>query len=466
MSHSATPADSVAGTPRHFIAAQAWVDGAWHADVDLGVGEAGRLRATLARPDYATRLDGWVLPGIANLHSHAFQRAMAGRAERRGPGADSFWTWRETMYALAARVSPDALHAIAAQLYVEMLEAGYTRVCEFHYLHHDVDGRPYADPATMSQALIAAAREVGIGLTLLPTLYQRGGFDGRALAPRQLRFRHDTDAYIRLVRSLRTQQDDSLRIGIAFHSLRAVDESAMREVLHDLADDPGMPIHIHIAEQTGEVDECLALRGARPVQWLLQNFPVGPNWTLVHATHLLADERDALARSGAVVALCPTTEGNLGDGFFPLPEYQVAGGRWGIGSDSHVSVSPVEELRWLEYGQRLLHRARNLGATAQHPSTAMGLLQSCMASAASSSGVVLGEIAAGQRADWVVLDGDALEFAGLPQDMLLDGWLFASQRPCVKEVYVAGCRLVEQGRHNLRESVAQRYRVQLASMFT
>lgn len=465
MSHSATPADSVSGTPRHFVAAQAWLEGGWKSDVEIGVGEAGRLRQARVSSDHTTRLDGWVLPGIANLHSHAFQRAMAGRAEHRGPSADSFWTWRETMYALAAKVSPDALHAIAAQLYLEMLEAGYTRVCEFHYLHHTAEGSPYENPAAMSQALIDAAREVGIGLTLLPTLYQRGGFDGRALAQRQLRFGHDTEAFIRLVRDLRAQQDDSLRIGIAFHSLRAVDENAMHEVLHALGDDPAMPVHIHIAEQTAEVDECKALLGARPVQWLLQNFPVGPSWTLVHATHLDASERDALARSGAVVALCPTTEGNLGDGFFPLPEYQSAGGRWGIGSDSHVSVSPVEELRWLEYGQRLLHRARNLSATQQHPSTGVGLLRPCMASAATSSGVALGELGEGQRADFILLDSNAMEFAGLPDAMLLDAWLFASQRPCVKAVYVAGRRLVEQGRHGLREPVAKRYRTQLAKMF-
>lgn len=466
MSHSATPADSVAGTPRHFIAAQAWQNGAWQAEVDLGVGEAGHLRQTLARSDYATRLHGWVLPGIANLHSHAFQRAMAGRAERRGPGEDSFWTWRETMYALAAKVSPDSLHAIAAQLYTEMLEAGYTRVCEFHYLHHASDGRPYANPAAMSQALIEAAREVGIGLTLLPTLYQRGGFDGRALTPRQRRFGHATDDFIRLVQDLRAQQDDSLRIGIAFHSLRAVEESAMREVLRALGDDVSMPIHIHIAEQAAEVEESLALHGARPVRWLLDNFAVGPGWTLVHATHLDAGEVSGVARSGATVAICPSTEGNLGDGFFPLSRFMAAGGRWGIGSDSHVSISPVEELRWLEYGQRLLHQARNLAALPQRPSSGESLMAACIASAAASSGVALDGLAEGQRADLVVLDANAIEFAELPAAQRLDAWLFATQRPCVREVYVGGVRLVVDGQHVAREVVAARYRKQLATLFS
>jgi formimidoylglutamate deiminase len=317
----------------------------------------------------------------------------------------------------------------------------------------------------MSQALIDAAREVGIGLTLLPTLYQRGGFDDRALAPRQRRFGHATDAFIRLVGDLRAQQDDSLRIGLAFHSLRAVDESAMREVLRALGDDVSMPIHIHIAEQAAEVDESLALRGARPVRWLLDNFAVGPGWTLVHATHLDPGEVASVARSGATVALCPTTEGNLGDGFFPLPEFIAAGGRWGIGSDSHVSISPVEELRWLEYGQRLLRRARNLAASPQQPSSGESLLTACMASAAASSGVAVGALAEGQCADFIVLDADAIEFAELPAAQRLDAWLFAAQRPCVREVYVAGRRLVADGQHVARDAVAARYRKQLATLF-
>src|SRR5690606_2045155 len=282
----------------------------------------------------------FILPGIPNLHSHAFQRAMAGLAEHRTHPQDSFWTWRELMYRFAARMDPDSTHAVATQLYAEMLEAGYTTVCEFHYLHHQPDGRPYDDPAAMSRALVAAARDTGIRLTLLPVLYMTGGFDGQPLSPRQQRFGHDVDGFLRLLGSLQPLQDDMLRIGCAFHSLRAVPEDAMRQVLAALPADA--PVHLHIAEQVPEVDASLAARGERPVQWLLRRFAVDRRWTLVHATHLDADEVRGIAASGATVAICPTTEANLGDGLFPLRDYLDAGGRWGIGSDSHVSVSPVE----------------------------------------------------------------------------------------------------------------------------
>ncbi|MEO6154306.1 MAG: formimidoylglutamate deiminase, partial [Thermomonas sp.] len=267
---------------------------------------------------------GWSLPGISNLHSHAFQRAMAGLAERQTNVSDSFWTWRETMYAMAARFNPDLLHAVACQLYVEMLEAGYTSVCEFHYLHHAPDGQPYAQADAMSRALIRAARDTGIRITLLPVLYMTGGFDGRALSPRQQRFGHDVDAYLRLLQMLRSEVSESVRIGCALHSLRAVPEVAMRDVLAALPTDS--PIHIHISEQTAEVDECITLRGARPVQWLLDHAEVTSRWTLVHATHLDEAEVQGIARCGATVAICTTTEANLGDGLFPLQDYLRAGG--------------------------------------------------------------------------------------------------------------------------------------------
>ena len=282
------------------------------------------------------------LPGIPNIHSHAFQRAMAGLAERQGAPHDSFWTWRERMYGFAARLTPDTLRDIAAQLYVEMLEAGYTAVCEFHYLHHQPDGRPYADPAAMSLALVEAAREAGIRLTLLPVLYMAGGFDGRALAERQRRFGHDLPAYRRLVDALLPHEDATLRIGLAMHSLRAVPQAPLREVLSDRPGGAGRPLHIHIAEQVLEVEECVAARGARPVEWLLDHAEVDADWTLVHATHLSATEMRALAATPAVVAICTTTEANLGDGLFPLGDFLAAGGRIGVGSDSNVSVSPVE----------------------------------------------------------------------------------------------------------------------------
>jgi formimidoylglutamate deiminase len=392
-----------------------------------------------------------LLPGIPNIHSHAFQRAMAGLAERQGEARDSFWTWRELMYRFAGRVTPDTLRDIAAQLYVEMLEAGYTTVCEFHYLHHQADGQPYADPAAMSQALIAAARETGIRLTLLPVLYMQGGFDGRPLSERQRRFGHDVDGFLRLVTGLRAQEDASLRVGMALHSLRAVPPEAMRALLADPASSAG-PLHIHVAEQQAEVEECVALRGARPVQWLLANAPVDPRWTLVHATHLHADEVQGIALRGAVVALCPTTEANLGDGVFPLRDFLDAGGRFGIGSDSNVSVSPVEELRWLEYGQRLAAQQRNIAARPHLPSVGESLVVHAVAGGRQASGLDP------QGADEIELDPDALSMAGAAEADLHDRFVFAGNRPMVRRVRVAGVDVVRDGRHADGEAIATRFR--------
>ncbi len=419
-------------------------------------------------------VDGrWQLPGIANLHSHAFQRAMAGLAERMTHPSDSFWTWRETMYRMAARFDPDRLHAVAAQLYAEMLEAGYTTVCEFHYLHHAPDGRPYADPAAMSRALIAAARETGIRLTLLPVLYMTGGFDGRPLNDRQRRFGHDVDAWLRLFETLRAEQDDArnggmphdrmshdgmLRVGCALHSLRAVPPDAMRAVLDALPRETR--IHLHIAEQIGEVQDCLALRGDRPVRWLLNQAEVDARWTLVHATHLEMDEIVGIADRGATVAICPTTEANLGDGLFPLRDFLDAGGAWGIGSDSHVSVSPVEELRWLEYGQRLVTRHRNIVATEACPSVGERLLAGVRASAAQATGFAAATLAG----DRVVLDPAAPQLAGATADDIADRWVFAGNRPAVATVSVGGREVVRDGRHVDRDAIAARYATAMARL--
>jgi formimidoylglutamate deiminase len=393
--------------------------------------------------------------GIANLHSHAFQRAMAGLAERQTDPGDSFWTWRETMYRMAGRFDPDTLHAVASQLYAEMLEAGYTTVCEFHYLHHAPDGRPYADPAAMSRALVRAARDTGIRLALLPVLYMTGGFDGRPLGERQRRFGHDVDAFLALVDALRAEEDGALRVGCALHSLRAVPVDAMHAVLAALPRD--MPKHIHIAEQLGEVQDCLALRGARPVEWLLDNAEVDARWTLVHATHLERGEVEGIARSGATVAICPTTEANLGDGLFPLRPYLEAGGAFGIGSDSQVSVSPVEELRWLEYGQRLASHHRNIAVRPGTPSVGETLLDAVHASAVNATGLDDGD-------DRVTLDAAAPQFAGATPDDVVDRWIFSGNRPLVREVRVAGARVVADGRHRDRDAIAARYRDAMARL--
>ena len=373
---------------------------------------------------------------------------MAGMAERQTDPADSFWTWRETMYAMAARFAPDLLHAVASQLYVEMLEAGYTLVCEFHYLHHAPDGQPYAPATAMSDALLRAAHDTGIRITLLPVLYMAGGFDGRPLSERQRRFGHDIDAYLRLFDALRTHEGDTVRVGCALHSLRAVPPQAMREVLHALPMDAR--IHVHIAEQMAEVEECITLRGARPVQWLLDNATVDARWTLVHATHLDDAEVQGIARSGATVAICTTTEGNLGDGLFPLRAYLDAGGRWGVGSDSHISVSPVEELRWLEYGQRLVTRRRNIASSMRSPSVGTTLFAGVQASAADSTGF--------DARDRIVLDADAPVLAGASEGDLIDRWIFSGNANVVRDVEIAGVRVVEDGRHRDREAIAARYR--------
>jgi len=464
-----------------------WTPHEWQRDAAVGQG-TDTLRARFA------------LPGMPNLHSHAFQRAMAGLAERRGPGDDSFWTWRETMYAFASRIGPDQLQAIAAQLYVEMLKVGYTHVCEFHYLHNAPDGKPYADPAAMSRAIIAAAREAGIGLTLLPVLYMAGGFDGRALSDRQKRFGLSVDAYLELVESLGALESDRMRVGVALHSLRAVPESAMRAVLEnlpaasplpsgeggaqrrvrvrperDVAESSGpspqryalgatrrlsrgergsMPIHIHIAEQVGEVQDCLGMRGARPVQWLFDHADVDGRWCLVHATHLDDAELRAIAASGAVAGLCPTTEANLGDGLFPLANYFDARGTLGIGSDSHISVSPVEELRWLEYGQRLVTRHRNIASRTPGASVGEALWDAALQGGHRAAGIAEDDV----RADFIVLDDASPLLAARDERSVIDAFLFAGNAPLVRDVMAGGERIVRDFRHRDEARIAARYR--------
>ncbi|HEX7917075.1 formimidoylglutamate deiminase [Rudaea sp.] len=446
-------------TVANYFADHVWLPHGWANQVGIGMNERGALSAAdvqSARGD-ARYLGRYVLPGMPNLHSHAFQRAMAGLAERQTNPSDSFWTWREIMYAFAGRVGPDDLRAIAAQLYVEMLKAGYSHVCEFHYLHHQPDGKPYADPAAMSLALIEAAREAGIGLTLLPTLYMTGGFDGRALSERQRRFGFDVDGYLALLQQLVKMENAALRIGVALHSLRAVPERAMRTVLAAEIT-RAMPVHIHIAEQIGEVQDCLALRNARPVEWLLDNLPVDARWCLVHATHMTAQETQRLAQSGAVAGLCPTTEANLGDGLFPLKAYINDNGAFGIGSDSHISVSPVEELRWLEYGQRLATRHRNIAVSAMSHSVGETLHAAALRGGAQAAGVAAGVIEAGARADLIVLDESSSLLAGRDEASLIDTFLFAGNANLVRHVMANGEWVVRDFRHRDEERIAARYR--------
>lgn len=343
---------------------------------------------------------GIALPSIPNLHSHAFQRAIAGHTERRGTSADSFWTWREQMYAASGAITPATLEQTAYDLYQHMRALGYGWVCEFHYVHHQADGTPYADPRELSLCLIRAAARAGIGLTLLPVLYLRGGFDGRPLSPQQQRFGHrDVGHFFELIEGLLPLESARVRIGIALHSLRAVGMADLLQTVQRLDALPGgasRPIHIHVAEQQAEVNDCLQHHRQRPIAWLLANAPVDQRWCLVHATHADPTELTGMARSGAVVGLCPTTEANLGDGLFPLPEFLQQGGRIGIGSDSHICIDPLEELRWLEYGQRLRTQTRNtLQCAHDDGSTAVALWRLVCSSASAVCDAEVGVLRAG-----------------------------------------------------------------------
>ncbi len=436
------------------------------AGVRLEIDAGGNLASVRANSSAAGAewLAGIVLPGMPNLHSHAFQRALAGLAERQGTDEASFWSWRAVMYRFLERIGPDELAAIAAQLYVEMLEAGYTAVGEFHYLHHQPDGRAYADPAELSRAILAAQRQAGIGLTHLPVLYLAGGFGGAPPDPGQRRFLHDLDAFGALLERLRdaVAGDPNLRLGLAPHSLRAVPDRALLEALAILERiDPEAPVHIHVAEQVREVRDCLAWCGRRPVAHLLEVAPVGRRWCLIHATHMDDDETLELARSGAVVGLCPTTEANLGDGLFNLAAFLEAGGRFGIGSDSHISVSPVEELRWLEYGQRLNTLRRLVASSLEQPHCGARLWQAALAGGAQALGRRIGRLAPGDRADLIRLDADHPVLAGRRGETVLDSLVFAGNANPVQDVMVGGRWLVRDGRHRARAEVAGRYRAAL-----
>ncbi|MDB5828562.1 MAG: formimidoylglutamate deiminase, partial [Variovorax sp.] len=409
----------------------------WSDNVLLSWTEDGRLtqvQTNAKPPQNAQVAQGPLIPGMPNLHSHAFQRAIAGLTEFRGQSIDgqqdSFWSWRTLMYRFALRLDPAQMEAIALGLYVEMIEAGYTSVCEFHYVHHDADGRPYADDATLALALMRAAQRAGIGLTLLPVLYQTSGFGGTAPGEGQRRFVRSTDSMLRLLERLKPLCDaQGARLGLAPHSLRAVPPDGLREALAGLdAIDATAPVHIHIAEQTKEVDDCSAWSGQRPVAWLLDHADVDARWCLVHATHMDADEYARAASSGAVAGLCPTTEANLGDGIFDMPAWRTAGGRWGIGSDSHRCVNAAEELLMLEYSQRLTTRQRNVAADTAQPQVATAMTLAAVRGGAQAAGRDIAGLTVGQHADFVVLDAAHSSIAGLSAADMLSSHVFASHR--------------------------------------
>lgn len=399
-----------------------------------------------------------VLPALANVHSHAFQRAMAGLAETRGPADDSFWSWRTTMYRFALSMTPEHVEATAAQLYMEMLEAGYSRVGEFHYLHNDKDGALYGDIAEMAGRIGAASTETGINLTLLPVFYAHSGFGGQTPIDGQRRFIHSIDSYVRLMEACSRLVSSLPRavLGIAPHSLRAATAEELREIL-PLA--KSGPVHIHVSEQIKEVEDCIAFSGARPVEWLLGNMPVDDRWCLIHATHMTGEETRGMARSGATAGLCPITEANLGDGVFNASLFLSEGGRYGLGSDSNILISVSEELRVLEYSQRLTLRARNVIAD-PGGSTGRKLFEQARIGGNAALQCDTG-LRIGGDADIVALDRSAAPY--VEEDKVLDHWIFAGGI-AVDAVWAGGCKQVEGGRHIKRTAITSRFRKAMADL--
>ena len=455
------------------FAADALLPTGWARNVLIewdGAGRIAQVTPGATAPAGVPTAAGPVIPGMPNLHSHAFQRAFAGLTEYRGQAEVCFWSWRNLMYRFARRITPETLEAIATWLYIEMLEAGYTSVCEFHYVHHDTDGRPYADDTTLSLALLRAAQTAGIAITLLPVLYQTSGFGAKPPRADQARFIRSTDNMLSLLERLAPAAQAQVAVlGLAPHSLRAVPPDSLAAAVQGLtALNPQAPIHIHISEQTQEVDDCIAWSGQRPVQWLLNHAPVDQRWCLVHATHMTPDEYAGAARMGAVAGICPTTEANLGDGIFDMPQWLQHGGRWGVGSDSHACVNAAEELLMLEYGQRLSRRQRNVLASSSQPEVATAMTLQAVQGGAQASGRwgpgAAAGIVVGQSADWVVLDAQHVALRGLPAPAMLSAHVFASHRTsAIDSVWVGGASRVAQGRHALHDPAASAFAAARAS---
>jgi formimidoylglutamate deiminase len=458
-------------TRNSLFAEHARLQDGWRRDVLLEWDDHGTLVAVTpdsAQPAGVSRAKGPVLAGMPNLHSHAFQRAMAGLTEYRANPTDSFWSWRDLMYRFAVRISPNSIGDIARWLYIEMLKAGYTSVCEFHYVHHAPDGKPYANPAEMAARVVDAAAQTGIGMTMLPVLYQYSGFGEREPTSGQARFVHTPESLLDALVSLRSAQPENgnLRYGVAPHSLRAVSKESLGRLLNGLDSAfAGAPVHIHIAEQTAEVDACLETLKARPVRWLLDNFDVNERWCLVHATHVDENEVRAMAASRSIAGLCLTTEANLGDGIFPAHAYLNDGGRFGLGSDSHIAVDWRSELRLLEYGQRLTRRERNVLASNEQAHVADRLFDAAVQGGTSATGRAVGALEAGRRADFIVLDPDHPAIAGHAPDAWLSGVVFCEHGETpVLDVSVGGKLVVEARRHRDEGESFGQYRNTLAGL--
>jgi formimidoylglutamate deiminase len=440
----------------------ALLPGGWSAAVRLTLSDGLIARVeTGAEPAAGDERHGVAIPGLPNVHSHAFQRVMAGLTEHTDALAgDDFWTWREAMYRSVDHLGPDDVEAVAALAFAEMLETGFTRVGEFHYLHHDPAGRPYADPAELATRIIAAAASTGIGLTLLPAFYAHANFGGRPPTPGQRRFITDLDGFARLLDAARRTAIGlpGTVVGVAPHSLRAVTPDQLREVV-PLA---GIgPIHIHVAEQLREVEDCLEWSGRRPVEWLLDSQPLDAHWCLIHATHTTAAERRGIASREAVVGLCPITESNLGDGVFDTRAFRAVGGRFGVGTDSNILIDAAGELRQLEYVQRLKARRRNVLASGPHWSTGRTVFDDSFRAGSQALGATGGGLERGHPADIVTLATDHPSIASRTDDRLLDGWIFAARCGAIDSVWARGRKVVASGRHVAREAFERRFRTTL-----
>ena len=451
------------------LADDALLPSGWARRVLLEWNEQGVLTRVEPGSDPAGhgRAAGPVLPGMSNVHSHAFQRAMAGLAEVRGHPTDDFWTWREEMYRLVRLLQPEDVEAIARHLYIEMLKHGYTTVAEFHYLHNDPEGRPYANRAELAERILAGAADSGIAITLLPVLYAHGGFGHKPLSAAQRRFGGTPASIVELLADLAAFHLPSprLRLGVAPHSVRAVDALMLTELV-DAATrlDATLPVHMHVSEQTAEVAECLATHGTTPLAWVSDLVEIDARWCFIHATHLTAREMARLAATGACIGLCPMTEANLGDGIFELGPWLESGAPWSIGGDSHVCVSPFEELRQLEYSQRLRLRVRNVAADESRPDVPANLWSGAAAGGAQAASQPTGALAPGRRADFVVLGGDHLDFEGLDAMAMLGVALFSGNTNRVRDVFVGGRAVVEQGRHAREDEAAAAFRAALARL--
>jgi len=463
-SAAANPSES---NPHLLWAPRTWLgDGAdahWAYGVCLEIDATGHWGAITTGvhtpPAQATVLAGPVLPGMVNAHSHAFQRAFAGLSERRTSDSDDFWSWRDRMYGVALRITPAQMRAVGAQLYVEMLKGGYTQVCEFHYLHHLENGAHYADPATMAWALADAAADAGLGLTLLPVLYERAGFAHASLREDQRRFAGTPDFIADLHTTLQRSGRGLLNSGVAIHSLRAASPASIAALLARL-ENIDAPIHIHVSEQMQEVTDCLSAHGQRPMEWLCSQGLLDARWQLVHATHALPFEVDAVARSGAGIVICPSTEGNLGDGLTDIPAWLRAGVPVAIGSDSHVCRQWAEELRWLEYGQRLNLQRRNVAAAPQsgQTATAARLFNAAMRAGGPAARHRLWGLTPGARADALVIDTHTPGLLGIPDSHTLDALVFGCDTPAIRDVYVAGKMVIADGRHAGEAAIANGFK--------